>query len=125
PGPGEAGRAIDQALAALAVKIGMERHCGSVEAVYTSTGQAWAQTGKDLSNVACVIGTGGPIINAAAPEKALAGAVQSPADLNLLKPLHPQLRVDAKYILSAMGSLSRVEPETALHIMLEELRPDA
>ncbi|MDR2946581.1 MAG: glutamate mutase L, partial [Candidatus Adiutrix sp.] len=57
PEAGSGGKEIDEALAALAVKIGMERHCGSVEAVYTSTGQAWAQTGKDLSNVACVIGT--------------------------------------------------------------------
>ncbi len=63
--------------------------------------------------------------SAAEPERILSEAVYQPADLNYLKPLQPQLRVDAKYILSAMGSLARVEPETALHIMLEELRPEA
>lgn len=118
-------KVIDEVMAAMAVKISMERHCGFVEEVFTSSGRSWAQTGKDLSNVGYVIGTGGPIINASDPERILSEAVYTPADLNLLKPIQPRLRVDHKYILSAMGSLARVEPETALHIMMEELRPDA
>ena len=119
------GKTIDDQMAAMAVKISMERHCGFVEEVFTSSGRSWAQTGKDLSNVGWVIGTGGPIINASDPERVLGEAVYKPADLNFLKPIRPRLRVDKKYILSAMGSLSRVEPETALHIMTEALRPDA
>ncbi|UQZ88148.1 DNA mismatch repair protein MutL [Deltaproteobacteria bacterium Smac51] len=112
---------IDEAMARAAVKISMERHVGSVEAVFTSTGQSFAQTGKDLSEVRYLIGTGGPIIHAADPDYVLKAAVYEPSDMNLLKPLAPKTLVDKKYILSAMGTLSRIEPETALAIMKEEI----
>lgn len=123
PEPSSVGRLIDGEMAAMAVNISMKRHCGFLEPVYTLAGRSWAQTGKDLTNVRYVIGTGGPIINAADPDRILGEAVRQPADLDLLKPVEPRLRVDRKYILSAMGLLARVEPETALHIMMTELAP--
>ena len=121
PPAGSLQKKMDEALAALAVKISMERHCGSVETVFTAQGPGLVQTGKDLSRVARLIGTGGPIINSSDPAAVLKGAVYGPEDLNLLKPLSPELLVDRKYILSALGSLSRFEPEAALSIMLDEL----
>ncbi len=121
PDCGTLERKIDEEMTRAAVKTAMERHCGFTEEVFTSQGRAYAQTGKDLGNVAFVIGTGGPIINSLAPAYALSGAVYQPSDLNLLKPLSPKLLVDRKYILSAMGLLSRLEPETALQIMMDEM----
>lgn len=113
------GQRIDQELAAEAVRLSMARHCGRLETVYTIEGPSFVQTGKDLSEVLYVIGTGGPIINS--PALTLKGALRGPEDIDLLKPVAPKLLVDRKYILSAMGLLSQLEPEAALALMMAEL----
>lgn len=118
---GTANKKIDDALAGAAVRLAAARHCGSVEAVFTVMGQAFAQTGKDLGGIGVVIGTGGPIINAEKAAEVLAEAVYRPEDSNLLKPLKPKLMVDAKYILAAMGLIARFKPGAALRIMLDEI----
>lgn len=123
PQCGSLQKRIDDAMAGAAVRIGAARHCGRIETVFTIVGQAYAQTGKDLGQVGNVIGTGGPIINAEKPAEVLSEAVYKPADTNLLKPVNPRLLVDARYIMASMGLLSRLEPETALRIMLEEIKP--
>lgn len=123
PQCGTPNKCIDDAMAGAAVKIGAARHCGKIETVFTIVGQAFSQTGKDLGQVETVIGTGGPIINAEKPAEVLANAVYTPADTNILKPIKPGLMVDAKYIMASMGLLSRLEPEAALRIMLEEIKP--
>ncbi|MGL4209282.1 MAG: methylaspartate mutase accessory protein GlmL, partial [Candidatus Adiutrix sp.] len=74
---------IDDALAHGAVKIAMGRHCGFLEQIFTASGPAHAQTGKDLSQVAYVIGTGGPIIKASAPKHILEAAVYKSEDMAL------------------------------------------
>ncbi len=121
PEAGSLQKKIDDEMAASAVKISMERHTGYLETVYTVQGISFVQSGKDLGPVAYVIGTGGPIIGSSDPARVLGQAVYRPEDLNLLKPLSPRLVVDRKYILSAMGSISRFEPEAALSIMLDEI----
>lgn len=68
-----------------------------------------------------VLGTGGPIIHAADPARVLGAAAFSPADMFLLKPRAPKALVDRKYILSAMGLLSRLQPGAALAIMKKEI----
>ena len=114
---------IDEALAALAVRISASRHCGSTEVTYTSSGEMTLQTGKDLTGVKYIIGTGGVIINSSNPAKMMENALYSPQDLNLLKPISAQFLLDRKGILTAMGLLSSLLPECALHIMKEELAP--
>ena len=121
PATGTTEREIDEFLASEAVRLSLARHVGFVETVFTVQGQAFAQTGKDLSSTGLVIGTGGPIINSQNPARVLAGAIWKPSDVNLLKPLSPKLAVDHKYIMSAMGLLSRLDPEAALAILKEEI----
>ena len=125
PETGTNERGIDEFLTGEAVRLSLARHVGSIETVYTIAGQAFAQTGKDLSNTGLVIGTGGPIIGSQAPARVLAGAVWSPRDVNLLKPLSPKLAVDQQYIMSAMGLLSRLDPEAALAILKEAISAGA
>lgn len=122
PAAGSDCKKIDDALAGAAVGLAAARHCGVIETVFTVMGQAYAQTGKDLGAVARVIGTGGPIINSENPAEVLAEAVFKPSDMNLLKPVNPKLMVDARYIMASMGLLARLEPETALRIMIEEIK---
>ncbi|MBR4410152.1 MAG: glutamate mutase L, partial [Firmicutes bacterium] len=56
-------KAFDKALASMAVKTGLTRHAGTVEKVYTPMGEAWVQSGKDLSRVDKIIITGGSLIH--------------------------------------------------------------
>ena len=55
---------LDFALASMAVRVGMTRHAGYVEKVFTPVGETFLQTGKDLSRVEKVIITGGSLIHA-------------------------------------------------------------
>ncbi len=121
PEPGSLFKKIDEAMAGAAIKLSMERHVGFVETVYTSMGPSFAQTGKDLSDVRFIIGTGGPVINAENPRGVLRAAVYGPEDTNLLKPLAPEILLDRKYILSALGILAKLEPLAALEIMKSEI----
>ena len=111
---------VEQALASEAIRVSAARHVGFYERSYTPTGEVIVQTGKDLTQVKYVIGTGGAIIGAAAPEEILQAAVYSPRDLNLLKPQKPELLIDREYCLSAMGLLAQKFPQLALKMMKDK-----
>ncbi len=113
---------IDDELAASCVEIAMSRHCGFYETAYTPMGEVMIQTGKDLSNVKYMIGTGGSVINSNEAEKIMQRAVYRPQDLNLLKPQNPQIIIDRKNILTAVGLLSRIDKDCALCIMKNEFQ---
>lgn len=110
---------VDRAFAAEAIRISAVRHVGSKERVFTSSGEVFTQTGKDLTQVQYVIGSGGAVINAENPADILKYAIYSPRDLNALKPLKPKLLLDAANCLAAMGLLGRFAPGAALKIMKE------
>jgi len=112
---------VENALAQEAIKISAARHVGSYERIYTPMGETLVQTGKDLTQVKYVIGTGGAIINAATPSSILQAATYAPKDTNLLKPQSPQLLLDKDYCLAAMGLLSRKFPLLALKMMKQKL----
>ena len=113
---------IETALAHEAIRISAARHAGSYERVYTPVGETIVQTGKDLSGVKYVIGTGGAIINAADPRAILQAATYTPQDTNILKPQSPALLLDKEYCLAAMGLLSRKFPEIALEMMKQKMK---
>ena len=117
-------KAFDKALASMAVKTGLTRHAGTVEKVYTPMGEAWVQSGKDLSRVDKIIITGGSLIHGE-PEDVrdiASHALYNLAEAASLKPRNADVLVDKEYILSAMGLLSQYEPDIALKIMKKELR---
>ncbi len=113
--------ALDFALASLAVKVGITRHAGRVEKVYTPVGETWLQEGKDLTQVKKAIITGGSLIHAKQIEKIARGVLYDYADPSSLKPKQAEILLDKAYILSAMGLLSQHAPDTALKIMKKEL----
>lgn len=115
-------KALDFALAAMAVKTGVTRHAGRIEKVYTPVGETFVQEGKDLGAVSRVIATGGSLIHAGRTEEIVKYALYDPADPASLKPVSAEIISDEKYILSAMGLLARYAPETAIKIMKKELK---
>ena len=112
---------LDYALASMAVKVGMTRHAGFIEKVYTPVGETYLQTGKDLTKVKKVIITGGSLIHAENVKKIAEHALYDLSEPMSLKPQDAEILVGKSYILSAMGLLSKYDADTALKIMKKEL----
>lgn len=115
--------AFDEALAWAAVRIAVERHAGTSKTVQTVQGPVMVQTGKDLTGLATVIGTGGPLAHGATPVTVLEAARADPAQPFSLRPAAPRLLVDGDYMLYAAGLLAAVEPAAAFALALGSLQP--
>ncbi len=108
----------------LAVETAVTRHAGVMEEAYTMMGLTYVQTGKDLRDVSQIVVTGGSLIHTRRTEEIAAHALQNPQQPMHLLPQKAKIRVDRRYILAAMGLLSRTDPKTALRIMKKELTCD-
>ena len=116
-------RALDRALARAAVRLAVKRHAGTVATVYTVSGPAIVQHGKDLSEVGVVIGTGGALVHSPDPAAILETALADPREPFSLRPRAPRLLLDREYILYACGLLGQVAPRQALALGLAHLAP--
>ena len=114
-------KAIDGLIAQLCTRKAMSRHCGRMEEVFTPLGMMFHQTGKDLTDVGFVLGIGGPIIHAHDPVSILRQTTDAFKQFGELRPRHPQYLLDRDYVMSAMGLLSRIDPELALALMKKHL----
>lgn len=108
---------VEIAMARACTALGMDRHTGYLETYFTPFGSAFCQTGKDLTQVRTVIGTGGVLINNPEPEEILAGVLFDQANPHILKPHKPQYCIDRSYIMAAMGLLGEEYPEIAIRMM--------
>jgi len=108
-------------LTCLAVDTAVRRHVGRMEVMYGPAGDILVQHGKDLTEVKCVVGTGGPIAYSKNPRKVMEGALFRDTDAAVLRPKEPRFFVDAKYLLYAAGLLSHSDPEKALSLMKKHL----
>jgi uncharacterized protein (TIGR01319 family) len=115
--------ALDQALVRAAIRLAVMRHCGSIATVYTATGPATVQYGKDLSGVAAVIGTGGALVHSRDPHAVLQMSLADAANPLSLRPKRPKLLLDSEYMLYACGLLGSVEPQAAMQLALHYLQP--
>ncbi|MGL5962946.1 MAG: methylaspartate mutase accessory protein GlmL [Fusobacteriaceae bacterium] len=113
--------AFDEAMAKIATEIAMERHCGTLEVIYTPMGTMFSQHGKDLLDLPCVIGTGGVIIHSENPGEILGAGNFNPETPVQLKPQNPKFLVDKTYILSSMGLFAEDYPDMAVRIMKKYL----
>ncbi|MGE4571142.1 MAG: methylaspartate mutase accessory protein GlmL [Candidatus Izemoplasmatales bacterium] len=113
---------IDQFLAEMCAYRAMHRHVGKIHEVMTPMGKVFNQTGKDLTNVSYLIGTGGVIINSKNQKDILRQMTNILNDSSQLRPEHPEYLVDQQYILAPMGLLSQTHPKLALKLMKENLK---
>ena len=122
PGDDSELKALDYAVACMAVREAVARHAGTMEETYTLMGKTYVQTGKNLTRVKTIVVTGGSLIHAENPEKIAAFCLYDPAQPQSLRPMKADVLVDKTYILAAMGLLSSYYPQAALRIMKKELR---
>lgn len=108
---------IEIAMAKACTKLGADRHVGRLEKHFTCQGMALSQTGKDLTAVKTVIGTGGVVINNKKPCDILTGIIYEEDQPHILKPKNPEYYIDKDYIMAAMGLLSEIDKNMALRMM--------
>lgn len=108
---------IEIAMGKACVRLGADRHVGHLEVYYTPYGTSQVQTGKDLTKVTTVIGTGGVIVNHQQPEEILKGIVFDVNNPQILKPQQPDFFVDDEYIMASMGLLGEEYPAAAVRMM--------
>lgn len=115
-------QAVEDALGWACAKVAAQRHVGRLERVFSPLGEVLVQTGKDLTAVERVIGTGGVIVHHPRPEGILEGLRYEAAAPEYLKPKRCDCYVDGDYILSAMGLLAVEQPAAALRLMKKHLK---
>ena len=108
---------IEIAMGRTCTSLSAERHVGHLETIFTLYGSAFVQTGKDLTAVKTVVGTGGVIINNRQPEEILRGIIFDDSAPNVLKPQQPDFFIDNEYIMAAMGLLGEEFPDIAVRMM--------
>ncbi len=114
--------AFDEALARICTDYSVSRHVGTVEVVYTPLGNMYYQTGKDLTTVQYVIGTGGVLIHHPEAKEILREVEQKSNRKLELRPKSSTYLIDESYILSAMGLLAQKNPRLALKLLKRHLK---
>ena len=113
---------VDLVIGGICVYKAMGRHVGKMEEVYTPMGLIYNQTGKDLTKIEYVLGTGGVLVNSKNPAKILSKVTGNTKTYLELRPVNPKYLLDADYILASMGLLSEIDPLLALKIMKKHLK---
>jgi uncharacterized protein (TIGR01319 family) len=113
---------LDFALASCAARAAMERHAGSIEALWGPQGQYYIQYGKDLTGVEHFIGTGGIFIHHPQAGDILRKTLFSPQEPFSLRPKNPNIYTDARYCLYAVGLLAERYPESAFRMAKKYLK---
>jgi hypothetical protein len=88
----------------------------------TVQGPVVVQTGKDLSAVSTVIGSGGPLAYGGTPASVLQAVIADASDASSLRPVEPRLFVDTNYLLYAAGLLAEIETEQAFSLAKRSLK---
>ena len=104
----------DELIAATAATLALRRHVGRSRVVVGPDGRVVERTGKDLREVALLVGSGG-VLRHADPETAdrILGGLTGVSPEGWQLPEHPRIVVDRDYVLAAVGLLSERRPTAA------------
>ena len=110
----DAERDEDELIASAAATLALRRHAGRSQVVVGPDGRVVERTGKDLREVALLVGSGG-VLRHSARSPAAASSAASPAisPEGWQLPERPRVVVDRDYVLAAVGLLSERRPAAA------------
>lgn len=112
---------IDDAIARLAVNVATRRHAGSVTHSYSRKCQN-IQSGKNLSDITKIIGTGGILVHNHDPVSILRSAEKNTGDKLKLVPETFEAYLDTEYVLFAAGLLREIDEDAAIEIMMKSIK---
>jgi hypothetical protein len=103
------------ALARTAAIVGVERHAGRLDHLYTPSGRQTVAKGRDLTACRTLIGTGGALTRLPGGDSMLQAALAPPAGSDrLLPPADAVCALDADYIFACCGALATTFPADRL-----------
>lgn len=116
-------RRLDTLLAGLCVGHAVARHAGRMASVYTPEGEVLVQTGRDLSSLPKVVGSGGWLAKAAdfSPYDWFAGHQVDHRGRTVLVPQDFAYYRDADYLFPLLANLARDIPAAAAHAGIDFL----
>jgi len=100
-----------------AVRVALDRHAGRLTDLYGPTGRKTIASGKDLTAVRTVIGTGGALIRLPNGRDILRQAIASGNGSRLFPPADAIVRIDETYTMAAVGVLSMRYREAAVRLL--------
>ncbi len=107
-------------LSRYAAETAFSRHAGKIKYLYGPSGRQTVASGKDLSNVRTLIGTGGPLTRLPGGEETLRSLTgQGPG--RELYPKDARVVLDDNYVMACCGVLSRKYPAQAKEILTRSL----
>jgi len=112
-------------LARKAAETGLERHAGEVRSLYTVTGPKRIAQGTDLTGVAWIIGTGGPLTRLPGAMQILESLRRPEGGPRLMPGLGARVAIDSDYILSACGTMGLDYPVAASELAVSSIRRTA
>jgi uncharacterized protein (TIGR01319 family) len=118
---GEVERELDRALARIAIAIALRRHAGVRRLTLQSEGTVLTHEGRDLSETAVLIGTGGVLQNMEGAELEASLELAGRGREERLLPRRARAGVDRRGILATAGLLDQVDPAAARSLLAAEL----
>ena len=103
-----------------ACDIAFQRHAGRIKFLYGPGGRITLASGKDLTGVRTIIGTGGPLTRLPGGKETLAGLAGQGYGRELY-PKAAQIALDRRYIMATCGVLAKRYPEEARTLLLDSL----
>jgi uncharacterized protein (TIGR01319 family) len=113
-----AARDLDRRIAGAAIGVALRRHAGRSQVVFSPDGRIVERTGKDLREVALLVGSGGVLRHTRNPQALLRQESEGSWQL----PEHPRVVIDTDYVLAPAGLLAAEHPEAA-RSLLSRLQP--
>ena len=109
--------AIDALLARNAVDLAVDRHAGRRTPFFAREGTVFLQSGKDLSEIPIVIGTGGVFTYNPMAERIIATCTVDVGEI--LRPRDPRIILDTHYVLYSIGLLFDTHPDVAMQLFAD------
>ncbi len=108
-------------LTEVAIKNATNRHAGKLVDMYTATGKKVVATGKDLTAVKYVVGTGGALTRLPSRVSIMESVLVNEKSTTLAPKKTAQVLVDSDYIMASLGVLSEMYPKQALILLKKSL----
>ncbi len=109
-------------LALLACRTAIERHAGDLIDIYSTSGRKKAASGKDLTAVKYIIGTGGALTRLPGKFEILRDMLNMPNSMKLLPHDDAEILIDHHYIMASAGVLSKTHPGESMEFLKQSLR---
>ena len=113
-----------EVLTQTAVITALGRHAGKLTDIYGPMGKKTMATGKDLTAVRHIIGTGGALTRLPQREAILRKVMTPNTSATLAPRLGAEILIDNHYIMASLGALSLADQEAALDLMQQSIAAD-